>query len=145
MPNIFPKAVKLSGAILPLKINIKKVLSPSQMVSDIALTNFESETRLNERRETLTQQPSLFDQPPEPEPAHHSSRPEINIPKIQAELQEDAGNLKVKVVRGNGDMRASIRETDKLLHIHINPKKIRTLAQLDKVMEQCQSSINWGR
>lgn len=92
----------------------------------------------------MTLQGSLFDQPPVPEPEDHSLRPEINIPKIQAELQEDAGKLRVKVVRGNGDLRVRVRETDKGLHIHINPKRIKTQAQLDKVMDFCRESINWG-
>lgn len=98
----------------------------------------------------MTLQGSLFDQPPAPEPEENAGqntnhrKPEVNIPKIQAELQEDAGKLKVKVVRGNGDMKVSIRETDNLIHIHINPKKIRTQAQLDRVMVRCRESINWG-
>ena len=92
----------------------------------------------------MTLQGSLFDQPPATEPEHHSRKPEINIPKIQAELQQDAGILKVKVVRGNGDLKVRVRETDNLIHIHINPKRIRTQSQLDKVMDFCRESINWG-
>ena len=72
-----------------------------------------------------------------------SQRVEIDLKRIESELKELAGSIPVKVRRGNG-MRLSIKETDKLTRIYINPRKIRTQAELDDVVIQCQKSLVWG-
>ncbi|MBA7702866.1 hypothetical protein ES703_111641 [subsurface metagenome] len=64
----------------------------------------------------------------------------INLPGLETELQEVAGNITLKVRRHNG-CRVSIRETDKKLQIRINPKRIRNEKQLGEVREFCFGSL----
>jgi len=66
-------------------------------------------------------------------------RVEIDIKAIEAELKDFSGNH-VTVRRHSGAM-CSVRETDKLVSIHINPKKVRTQANLDLVMHHCRGSL----
>lgn len=68
---------------------------------------------------------------------------EIDLKRIEQELKELAGGVPLKVRKGNG-MRLSIRETDNLIQIYVNPRKIKTQAELDFLMLQCQKSLGWG-
>jgi len=67
---------------------------------------------------------------------------ELNIPKIQAELQELAGEQKVKVKTNNHlVVSCSIRETDNRVDITFNPKRIRSPKRLDEHLAICRESI----
>jgi len=85
----------------------------------------------------------FFDQPEEKGSAPSRRKPEIDLKRIEADLVADAGSgLKVKVVKWNG-YRVRCEETDKAVKVRINPKRIRTQAQLDQVIAAAQDSINW--
>lgn len=67
---------------------------------------------------------------------------EINIPKIQAELQELAGEGKVKVKTNNHlAVGLSIRETDDRVDITFNPKRIRSQEKLEEHLVMCRESF----
>lgn len=84
---------------------------------------------------------SLFDKP---SLSSTKRKPEIDLRRIEAELQADAQGVAIKVRRGhNDDCRVRCEETDKGVTVRINPKRIRTQAQLDEVIASCQDSINW--
>jgi len=58
----------------------------------------------------------------------------LNLEKIRTEL-----GCKVKLNKKG--YRLSTRETDKEVIVSINPCKIRSQGQLDRVMEQCQDIL----
>jgi len=95
------------------------------------------------------EQLGLFDQPEPAAPANNRRKPDIDLKRIEADLKADAEGIKVKVIKGRLQssggvpLRVRCRETDKGVHITIDPKQIRTQAQLDQVIGFCQDSINW--
>ena len=50
---------------------------------------------------------------------------EVDIKRIEAELQETAGDIHYRVHKGK-DVQLAIKETDKRIDFYINPKRIRT-------------------
>ncbi len=70
---------------------------------------------------------------------------EADPKRIEEELKEYAGrrNFRVRAKKLNG-LRLSVRETDKLIDIKIDPRNIRTQGQLDLVMERCLESFIYG-
>lgn len=91
----------------------------------------------------------LFGQSEESALTRTRGRPEIDLKRIEADLLADAGGFKVKVIKGKlqsvtgAPIRVRCRETDKGVHITIDPRHIRTQGQLDQVVAFCQDSINW--
>jgi len=71
-------------------------------------------------------------------------KPEVDCKRIEAELVEAAGSIPCKV-RPHKGARLFIRETDKLTEVRINPKKIRTQAQLDGIINDCQMELSRTR
>jgi len=71
-------------------------------------------------------------------------RPEINLKMIEADLEELAGNIPVKVKLVKKGSQLHIIETDKRTTILINPSKIRTQQQLDDVLIICRNSLMVG-
>jgi len=65
---------------------------------------------------------------------------QIDLPRLETELKEVAGNTRLKVKKHNG-CQCSIRETDRKLEIKINPKRIRSDKQLTEVRQFCFSSL----
>lgn len=67
---------------------------------------------------------------------------EINTGKIQAELQELAGESKVKVkLNKSQDIALSCRETDNSYSFSFNPKKIRNQEKLDSLLNDCRNDV----
>jgi len=64
----------------------------------------------------------------------------VELPRLETELKDAAGNIRLKVKKHNG-CRCSIRETDKGIAIKINPKRIRSEKQLGEVREFCFGSL----
>lgn len=69
-------------------------------------------------------------------------RVEIDLKRIQADLDGLAGSIPIKIRRGSG-AKLSIIETDNLIRIYINPRKIKTQAELDNVVTECQRYLAW--
>lgn len=68
---------------------------------------------------------------------------ELDIHVLEAELQELAGNIKVKVrKKNNQSLRVAMRFTDEKTLININTKKIRTQKQLDDVLDFCRTGVS---
>ena len=61
----------------------------------------------------------------------------LDLERIKADLKEAAGEIKFKLHKHDG-MRLSVRETDDLIDIKINPKHIRSQGQLDNLMNDCR-------
>jgi len=71
---------------------------------------------------------------------------DIDLARIEANLIADLeliGKPFFKVRKHTG-RRLSIRETDTLTDIRINPHKVRTQGQLDELVAQCQNTIMRG-
>ena len=66
---------------------------------------------------------------------------EINLKMIEADLEELAGTIPVKVKLSRNGSRLHIIENDKRTTILINPKRIRTQQQLDDVLIICRNSL----
>ena len=64
----------------------------------------------------------------------------VDLNKLETELKEVAGNIRLKVRRHKG-CRISVRETDKKVEIKINPKRIRSEGQLEEVRQFCLNSL----
>ena len=69
----------------------------------------------------------------------------VDTVKMESDLKELAGKVPFRLhVKPRLGMKVSVKETDKGIDIRINPKHIRTQAQLDDVMHHCQTSFNIG-
>jgi len=71
------------------------------------------------------------------------SKPIVDIKVIEADLEELAGTIPVKVKQGKGP-RLHIIESDKRTTVFINPKRIRTQQQLNDVLIICRNSLMLG-
>lgn len=68
---------------------------------------------------------------------------ELDFHVLEAELQELAGNIKVKVQKKNNQSsRVAMYETDHKILFTINTKKIRTQKQLDDVLDFCRTGVS---
>ena len=66
----------------------------------------------------------------------------INTQKIQAELQELAGNASVKIkLDKHIDVASSIRESDKGYVIKLNPNKFRVPKKLEEHLQLFRDSV----
>jgi len=75
-------------------------------------------------------------------------KPDLNPQKIETELRELAGNLKLRIRAKNSLLaRYSIRVSDKRYDYDIayNPKKIRTQGDYDDFMQKCRHTICFER
>lgn len=71
---------------------------------------------------------------------------EIDVVKIQAELQELAGEVPVKVKLNNHqDVATSTKETDKGFFITFNPKRFRSPGKLEEHLNDLREAITWGQ
>jgi len=72
------------------------------------------------------------------------------LDKIESELREFSNGGQYKLKRVNNlhaedghPLRVKIDETDKGVNIKVNPKRIRTKEQLDQVIHDCLTSLEW--
>ena len=71
-------------------------------------------------------------------------KPEIDRKKIEADLEELAGNMPIKVKLGKNGSLLHIIKNDKRTTFIINPKGIRTQQQLDDALVICRNSLMVG-
>lgn len=65
----------------------------------------------------------------------------VDPQKIEGELQELAGNIKVKVrLDKHLALACSTRETDDIITIRFNPKNIRSVKRLEELLNKCRDT-----
>jgi len=68
--------------------------------------------------------------------------PWLNIEQIEAELQELAGEHRVRVKRDDRlDVAVSIRETDECFDITFNPRRFKSPKKLEELLAMCREAI----
>lgn len=61
---------------------------------------------------------------------------QLNLPKLEAELQEAAGNWKVVVIEDKTiPFPTSIQQAEGKIEIRINPNRVHTLGQREKIRQ----------
>lgn len=78
------------------------------------------------------------------EAAKGAKATQIDAKKIEAELQELAGEIPVKVKLNNHlDVATSTKETDKGFFITFNPKRF-SPKKLEEHLNMCREAVTWG-
>ncbi len=71
-------------------------------------------------------------------------KPEVSLPLIEAELQQLAGTIPIKVKLAKKGESLHTIENDNLTTFIINPGKIKTQKQLDDLLIDCRKTLMIG-